>query len=198
MQSILPHNSTPLEYALEDVSTRRLDGIELSGLSSMFNIDSCPASVLPWLAQQFGATEWNSQWSEAQQRAFIRANIETQRYRGTIGAVTRPLASLGYGIEIVEHTGTFTFDVLVDTEGRELTKNHFEEIERIITAQKNVRSHLGRIKTSITKTAQKIRAFAVMLPDFIEDTIGEPTQTLSAAERFLAARASFLKVKINR
>ena len=182
MQSILPHNSTPLEYALEDVSTRRLDGIELSGLSSMFNIDSCPASVLPWLAQ----------------RAFIRANIETQRYRGTIGAVTRPLASLGYGIEIVEHAGTFTFDVLVDTEGRELTKNHFEEIERIITAQKNVRSHLGRIKTSITKTAQKIRAFAVMLPDFIEDTIGEPTQTLSAAERFLAARASFLKVKINR
>ncbi len=197
MKSILPHNSTPLEYALEDVSARRLNAIPLSGLSAMFNIESCPAPALPWLAQQFGATEWNPEWSEAQQRAFIRANIETQRYRGTIGAVIRPLKALSYNIEIVEYAGTFTFDILVDTEGRELTKNHFEEIERIANTQKNVRSHLGTIKTSITKTVQKIRSFAAMLPDFIEDTVGEPTQTMSAAERFLAARASFLNVKVN-
>ncbi len=194
--SILPNNSTDLELALEDVSARRLSGIELSGLSSMFNIDSCPAIILPWLAQQFGVTEWNTEWSEARQRAFIRATIETQRYRGTIGAVNIPLSALGYNVEIVEYAGTFTFDILVDTEGRELTQADFSEITRIVFTQKNVRSHLGRVKTSIAKTSQKIRTFAVLLPDFVDDTVGEPVETMSAAERFLAARERFLKLRI--
>ncbi len=195
MKSILPNNSTDLELALEEVSARRLERVELSGLSSMFNIDSCPAIILPWLAHQFGVTEWNTEWSEARQRAFIRATIESQRYRGTIAAVNLPLGTLGYNVEIVEYAGTFTFDILIDTEGRELTEADFSEITRIVFTQKNVRSHLGSVKASIAKTAQRVNTFAVMLPDFVDDTVGEPVETLSAAERFLAASEHFLKIR---
>ena len=186
LSSILPNNSTPLEYAFDFSAARRLSGIELEGLAGMFSVERCPASVLPWLAQQFGVEEWNSEWSETRKRAFIKATIEVLRYRGTYGAVARPLESLAYDVEIVEHAGTFTFDILVNTEGRTLTQEQYAEIESAALTNKNLRSHLGKISAVVRKSTNRLRVGATLAPDSFADTLGDARAAgLSAAQSFL-------------
>lgn len=159
MQSILPKNSTPFELAAEAAGARRLAGIDPGVVKKLFDPKSCPLSVLTWLAWSFGVEDWKNGMTEAEQRAAVAAAIETMMHRGTVGAVLNALAALGYNARIIEHRGTFTFDVETDV-GPGVFAQDYATALRVIAKAKNVRSHLGRF-SAVASREGRIAARAV-------------------------------------
>lgn len=104
MASLLPPNVTQLE--------RRIEGSDAlierarAPLQTLWNAQTMPAHMLPWLAWAVGVDDWDSQWEEQQKRAAIDEAIPIRRKRGTVWAVKRALEVLGYSdVELLEHTG---------------------------------------------------------------------------------------------
>lgn len=152
--SLLPPNATPLERRLEQVGAAI--GNLPTPIRSMWNADACPADLLPWLAWGFGVDVWDSDWSEEQKRAAIKASLFVKKHKGTIGAVTRALAALGYDVTIQEWFNQipvgapYTFDVLLDSNQVGIDADALKIIRHLIETYKNLRSHLMRVKPSVT------------------------------------------------
>jgi phage tail P2-like protein len=107
--TLLPPNATPQEIAL-DGATARLSDVPVS-LRDIWNPDTCPVALLPWLAWAFNVDEWSASWSEESQRATIREAFTVQRKKGTIASVRRALVNAGYGTAtIAEGTAGRTFN----------------------------------------------------------------------------------------
>ncbi|ECG5956090.1 phage tail protein I [Salmonella enterica subsp. enterica serovar Baguida] len=99
-QSILPPNAISAERALEAVLSHAGD---LPGdIRIIKNPDTCPVSLLPWLAWEYAVTYWNPDWSEAQKRAVIKAAAWQNKHRGTRGAVNRALLTVGFESKLLE------------------------------------------------------------------------------------------------
>ncbi|MCJ9428544.1 phage tail protein I [Kordiimonas marina] len=98
--TLLPPNATDLEKAVGAVLAR-LDSLPVPG-SEFWNPDKCPVSFLPLLAWQLQVGKWNSSWTEATQRAVIKAALPVHRKRGTAGAVTDALAAVGVNGQLLE------------------------------------------------------------------------------------------------
>lgn len=91
---LLPPNSTKLERALENVSAR-ISNIPVP-LANIWNADTCPLGVLPWLASALSVDDWDENWSEDMRRATVAAALEIQRHKGTVNAVMLALAAAGH------------------------------------------------------------------------------------------------------
>lgn len=96
--SLLPPSATNQERAL-DLSTARVGEVP-TDLRDLWDPDTCPAALLPWLAWGLGLDAWDNTWTEAQKRQSIREAVTFHRQRGTIGAVSRSIAP--YGASVVE------------------------------------------------------------------------------------------------
>ncbi|MFZ0615421.1 MAG: phage tail protein I [Chthoniobacterales bacterium] len=118
--NLLPINATAQEKATS-YATARLSDIPVP-LRSLWNPDTCPVSLLPWLAWGLSVDEWNPDWTEPQKRSVIRESVSVHRLKGTIGAVRRIVDSFGLGIVIREWwqkspagtPHTFTLSISVD------------------------------------------------------------------------------------
>lgn len=146
MSDLLPHNATEQERALEETISRISDVPVV--VREVWNPDTCPSNVLPWLAWAFSVDDWDTNWTDEQKRRVIKESVYSQRIKGTIGAVTRQLAALGYQIQILEWfqqnpVGTpYTFDVYVTANQYPMTQADFQKILQVIDTNKNLRSHL--------------------------------------------------------
>ena len=101
--SLLPPNASALDRAAEEVLTAHLSAIEQPH-RALWNPHTCPIDLLPWLAWALSVDEWDSQWSEAQQREAVLTAIELNRKRGTPWAILRALAAHGFpNCEIIEY-----------------------------------------------------------------------------------------------
>jgi phage tail P2-like protein len=69
---------------------------------TLWNAETCPANLLPWLAWGFSVDEWNADWTEVQKRSVIAASIGIHQRKGTVGAVRRVLESFGVGLAFQE------------------------------------------------------------------------------------------------
>lgn len=98
-ETLLPPNATTAEHRLEQ-STARLGKLP-TPLRGLWNSDSCPTHLLPWLAWALQVDIWDSGWSEDAQRAVIRGAITVHRRKGTPWAIKRALANAGYGDAIL-------------------------------------------------------------------------------------------------
>lgn len=143
---LLPPNASPLERALEQ-TTRRAFEVPIP-VSSVWDPDTCPAALLPWLAWAYGVDEWRSAWSEEQKRAVIRNALYIHRHRGTVGAVKSALSALGHQVSVVEwfeqepKGQPGTFKIIVEIPDAGIQESVYSELEQVATAAKNVRSHL--------------------------------------------------------
>ena len=97
---LLPSNATNAEVAL-DQSTARLSDVPVP-IADLWNPQSCPLSVLPWLAWAFSVDVWDASWSEPVKRAVIERSVEVHRRKGTRRAVELAIASLGSDAQIIE------------------------------------------------------------------------------------------------
>lgn len=146
MSDLLPYNATDQERALAE-TTARISDVPVI-VREVWNPDTCPSNVLPWLAWAFSVDDWDTNWTDEQKRRVIKESVYSQRIKGTIGAVTRQLAALGYQIQILEWfqqipVGTpYTFDVYVTANQYPLTQADFQKILQVIDTNKNLRSHL--------------------------------------------------------
>jgi len=148
VRSLLPPNASHLERALEQVQARA--SLQAVPLRELWNPDTCPAYLLPWLAWTLSLDSWQPYWPEAVKRARIRAAVEIQRRKGTAKSVRDVVRSFGSSLALREWWQTepkgepHTFDVTLTLGGGvpntiEYQNDVIAEIERT----KPVRSHFS-------------------------------------------------------
>lgn len=158
--TLLPPNATEQERHIE-AATARLADVPVP-IRDVWNPDTCPVELLPWLAWAFNVDRWDANWTEQQKRQVIKNAVYIHRHRGTLGAVKRALQSLGYEAEITEwfqesppgSPYTFWIDVSITDKG--IDEALYSELERVIQDAKNVRSHLAGmlLKGTVRATAR--------------------------------------------
>jgi phage tail P2-like protein len=157
MSDLLPPNATPQERALSDAVARI--GNVPTPTRQLWNPQTCPAALLPWLAWAFSVDDWNTEWSEQQKRDVIAASFTVHRSKGTIGAVKASLAALGYNLTLTEwfqdadNLDPYTFIIDVDTQGNPLRPTVFTDVVALTERSKNTRSHLARLRVTTNNTA---------------------------------------------
>lgn len=101
MNSNLPPQSTKLERAIERAIDSRFNSLPCE-LDKLWNPETCPLKLLPWLAWSMSVDVWDDNWTEAEKRDVIRHAFWIHRHKGTIGAVRRALAVLNIGLTVTE------------------------------------------------------------------------------------------------
>ncbi|NYT62353.1 phage tail protein I [Alcaligenaceae bacterium] len=96
--SLLPYNASPIERALESVGSRDLP----VPIADLWNPDTCPASLLPWLAWAMHVDNWDDAATDDQKRDAIRMSVHLHRKKGTPWALKRALATLGLDIDLID------------------------------------------------------------------------------------------------
>lgn len=155
--SLLPINATEFERSLESASARISDVPVLVRDSQ--KSDACPVALLPWLADAFSVDTWDPAWTEEQKRQTIKDSVFVHRHKGTIGAVKRALASLGLDVQVQEwfnqipEGDPFTFRLLVKADQTGADKAALTRVRDVVTATKNLRSHVAEIVPQVVTTA---------------------------------------------
>lgn len=98
-KSLMPPNASEAEHALED--TLRMD-VDLSAVGSLWNPETCPASVLPFLAWGLAISRWDTTWTQAEKRAAIADAIPFHKRKGTRALVIEVLERFNPLLELVE------------------------------------------------------------------------------------------------
>lgn len=146
--SLLPPNATQGERAIE-AATARAAGVAVP-LRDLWNPDTCPASLLPWLAWALSIDAWKDYWPEHIKRARVRAAIEIQRSKGTARSVRQVVESFGGQVELREwwqqspQGVPHTFDMVLTLTGEGGATASAQYVDDVITEvrrTKPVRSH---------------------------------------------------------
>ncbi|USZ80543.1 tail protein [Serratia phage MQ-4] len=156
MFDLLPPNATPAERALSEAMGRVGDVPVI--VKQVWNPDTCPADVLPWLAWAFSVDTWSPAWTEQQKRNSIKTAVASQRIKGTLGAVESQLEALGINIVVQEwfqqepKGDPYTFKLIISTSQEPVTLEIMRNIIDIVNTNKNLRSHLS--ETSVTASSK--------------------------------------------
>ena len=151
MNSLLPLSSTQLERAIEAAMVEKTE----IPLRTLYNPDTCPVHLLPWLAWTWSVDRWDTRWTEAVKRSAIRSAFYVHAHKGTIGALRRVVEPLGYLIEVLEWwemtpegiPGTFALKVGVLDTG--ITEEMYLELERLVDDAKPVSRHMTGLAISL-------------------------------------------------
>lgn len=152
MSDLLPPNATDLEHAVADVCAQ-IDEVPVI-IRELWNPQTCPASLLPWLAWSFSVDDWDSDWSEQQKRDSIAAAISVQQIKGTIGSVRTALAALGIDARIQEWFNQipagdpYTYKLLLEAYQTPVTQDGLAKVLQLIDANKSLRSHMSVAEVS--------------------------------------------------
>lgn len=124
---------SPIFEVLNDVA---------SCLEALWQPDTCPIELLPWLAWSQSVTQWNEQWPEPIKRQIIAQSYEQHKHLGTRFAIINALAPFGYDTRITEWfeqvpkgpVGTIAINVAVSDRG--LDESLYQQIFQTISANK--------------------------------------------------------------
>jgi len=162
MNSLLPPGSSALERRLAeacgDISTVPVP------LRELWNPDTCPEHLLPWLAWSFSVDRWDEAWPETVKRQVVRDAYFIHRQKGTIAAVRRVVEPFGFLIRVIEWwqsgetPGTFRLDIGVQDQG--ITEETYQELERLIAGAKPVSRHLVGLSINLQTTGSVITGAA--------------------------------------
>ncbi|MEW9683305.1 phage tail protein I [Pseudomonas sp. TE50-2] len=151
MTTLLPLNSTPLERAMEAATA---EGTAVL-LRTLYNPDTCPVRLLPYLAWAWSVDRWDGSWSEAVKRSVIRSAFYIHAHKGTIGALRRVVEPFGYLIEVVEWwkmqpegvPGTFALKVGVSDSG--ISDEVYRELSALLDDAKPVSRTMVGLEISL-------------------------------------------------
>lgn len=144
--TLLPPSTTEAERALEQ-ATGRLEDVP-TPQRSLWNPDTCPVELLPWLAWALSLDSWQPYWPESVKRSRIRQAVAIQRKKGTAKSLRDVVESTGSSVSMKEwwqsdppgtpHTFAVTLLVGGDVPStQQAQQDLIEEIKRV----KPVRSH---------------------------------------------------------
>lgn len=97
--SLLPPNATALETALEAAIIEPSLPVPLRDL---WNPQTCPEQLLPWLAWSVSVDGWDASWPVNVRRAVVANAISVHRRKGTVRAVRDAIASFGANMALRE------------------------------------------------------------------------------------------------
>ena len=151
MSSLLPLNSTPLELAVEAANYEST----LIPLRTLYDADTCPEHLLPYLAWSWSVDRWNNNWAPEAKRTAIRSAYDVHARKGTIGSLRRVVEPLGYLIDVVEWfdtvpegvPGTFALEVGLKDAG--ITEELYEELAWLIDDARPVSRHMSNLALSL-------------------------------------------------
>ena len=86
MTSLLPSNRTAWEAAVEQVSAERR-ALPTHLVSDVWNPDTCPVDMLPYLAWQMSLDIWDDAWPEVKKRETIRKALHLHRIKTTLAGI---------------------------------------------------------------------------------------------------------------
>lgn len=98
--SLLPPSATPMERALAGV-TERLEQLPVP-YRQLWNPDTCPVNLLPYLAWSMSVDEWDNDWPEHIKRQTVKDSLYQHRIKGSRLAVENAIASFGTTADILE------------------------------------------------------------------------------------------------
>lgn len=156
-ETLLPNNATEQEGALEQTTSRVAD-VPVP-LRSLWNPDTCPADLLPWLAWALSLDSWKPYWSTAVKRQRIKQAIEIQRKKGTAKSVRDVVQSFGGSVALrewwqLDPPGTpHTFELVLTVDESVPNSADFQQdIIDEVSRTKPVRSHFT-LTTGLTSEA---------------------------------------------
>lgn len=153
---LLPVGSSQLEVVAAEACAR-LQQLPVP-LRTLWNPQTCPLPLLPYLAWAWSVDRWDQEWPEETRRAVVAASQFIHRRKGTISAIRRVVEPLGYVINVhewwqtSEPPGTFRLDIGVLESG--IDEAMFNEMERLIGDAKPVSRHLTGL--TITQDIQGV------------------------------------------
>lgn len=166
VNSLLPPNATALDRAAEAVLTKHLSAIEQPH-RGLWNPDTCPLELLPWLAWSLGVEAWRSDWPEHIKRAIVRNAIQVQRLRGTVKSVRDTVAAFGGAISIREwwqttpkgtpHTFELVF-TMTGNDGVQASAEFVQDVMAEVSRVKPLRSHFTFIQGITASASTKLVA----------------------------------------
>ncbi len=150
---LLPPNASELERLAAE-ALAQIERVPVP-LRQLWNPDTCPVELLPYLAWAFSVDRWSSAWPERAKRAAIKAAYFIHAHKGTIGALRRVVEPLGYLLEVrewwqLEPFGTpGTFSLVVGVRDTGITDETYQELERLIDDAKPVSRHLVELAVGL-------------------------------------------------
>ncbi|MGN0864364.1 MAG: phage tail protein I [Stenotrophomonas koreensis] len=147
-RSLLPPNATTLERAAEAADAQLLAIPMVHHL--LWNLWTCPAEFLPFLAWTVSVDTWDSEWPEHIKRSRIASSFQIQRHKGTAQSITDVVASFGGQVQLrewwqIDPPGQpHTFELLLTISGQGGQRATAEFINQVMAAvdrAKPVRSH---------------------------------------------------------
>ncbi|WMN19824.1 phage tail protein I [Pseudomonas piscis] len=150
---LLPSNATALERQVA-LALAQIQRVPIP-LRQLWNPDTCPVELLPYLAWAFSVDRWDSKWPEAAKRSAIRSSHYIHSRKGTIGALRRVVEPLGYLIEVMEWwqtvpegvPGTFAIKIGVLETG--ITEEMYQELTWLVDDARPVTRHLTGMAISL-------------------------------------------------
>ena len=150
---LLPANASELERLAAD-ALAQIERVPVP-LRQLWNPDTCPVELLPYLAWAFSVDRWSQAWPESAKRAAIRAAYFIHAHKGTIGALRRVVEPLGYLIEVFEWWEEVpagvpgTFRLLVGVLDTGITDEMYQELTWLIDDAKPLTRHLVGLAISL-------------------------------------------------
>lgn len=142
--SLLPPSASDFMRCVERGASR-LSALPVS-LNQLWDPDTCPVALLPYLAWALSVDRWDRDWTEETKRQVIRDAWAIHRHKGTISAIRRVVEPFGYVINVTEWwetgdpRGTFRLDIGVLDVG--ISEEMYTEMERLIADARPVSRHL--------------------------------------------------------
>ena len=174
--SLLPHNSSQLERAIEAATN---DAPSLP-IGTLYNAATCPAHLLHQLAWAWSVDRWDNRWSEQVKRAAIASAFYIHAHKGTIGALRRVVEPLGYLLEVIEWWQTVpqgvpgTFGLKVGVLDTGITEQMYRELTALIDDAKPLSRLLTGLAISL-ETTGSLNVFSCQYEGEIID-VYPPTQ----------------------
>lgn len=188
MSELLPPSATPQERALAETAARV--STVPTPARDLWNPDTCPVELLPWLAWAFSLDDWDVTWTEAQQRAAVKASYSVHRYKGTIGSVKDALQALGLGVQVQEWFNQipagdpYTYKLLLEVNQYGVSLAQLETIQAVVENAKNLRSHMTTLDLTVASNATVYIGAVAMSGN--EIAFSHPAGTLIADGTYIA------------
>lgn len=151
MSDLLPLNASEQERAISKAIDREVPVV----VREMWNPETCPAALLPWLAWAFSLDTWDANWTEAQKRGVIKNSVAVHKKKGTIGALRTAIDGLGYDLTVTEWFqktpagDPYTFRIGINVEQVGIASNGaLDKIVDVANSVKNLRSYLEGVDIS--------------------------------------------------
>lgn len=148
MTNLLPPNASAAERAFATLFGETM--MTPTPTREVWNPDTCPANLLPWLAWALSVDSWKAAWPEAVRRNVVRTAIAIQRRKGSVQSVRAIVNAFGGAVILREwheqdppaDPYTFELAMVITGEGGAAPSAEFvQDVVDEVARTKPVRAH---------------------------------------------------------